>query len=55
MAASKPFSAMLGLHWKEGHDMRDYDGPFELPLPDDDAAALKVIYSIIYYQNEKVP
>lgn len=55
MAASKPFSAMLGPHWKEGQGMRDQDGPFELPLPDDDAAALKLICSIIHYQNEKVP
>ncbi|KAH6952129.1 hypothetical protein DER45DRAFT_543630 [Fusarium avenaceum] len=53
MAASKPFSAMLGPHWKEGHDKRDHDGLFELKLPDDDAAALKTICSIIHYQNEK--
>jgi hypothetical protein len=55
MAASKPFSVMLGPHWKEGHDMRDHDGPFELSLPGDNAAALKIICSIIHYQNKKVP
>ncbi|KAG5655665.1 hypothetical protein KAF25_009164 [Fusarium avenaceum] len=55
MAVSKPFSAMLGPHWKEGHDKRDHDGPFELKLPDDDAAALKIMCSIIHHENEKVP
>ncbi|KAF9766153.1 hypothetical protein IL306_001467, partial [Fusarium sp. DS 682] len=55
MAASKPFSVMLGPDWKEGHDMRDHDGPFELSLPDDNASALKIICSIIHHQNKKVP
>ncbi|WZH50277.1 uncharacterized protein QYS62_011521 [Fusarium acuminatum] len=55
MAASKPFSVMLGPDWKEGHDKRDHDGPFELSLPDDNGAALKTICSIIHYQNKKVP
>ncbi|KAM5360762.1 hypothetical protein BFJ70_g16769 [Fusarium oxysporum] len=55
MAASKPFSVMLGPDWKEGHDMRDHDGPFELSLPDDNAATLKIICSIIHYQNKKIP
>ncbi|KAL3587799.1 hypothetical protein FPOAC2_13698 [Fusarium poae] len=55
MAASKPFSVMFGPNWKEGHDMRDRDGPFELSLPDDNAAALKIICSIIHYRNTEVP
>ncbi|KAL3587904.1 hypothetical protein FPOAC2_13803 [Fusarium poae] len=55
MAASKVFSVMFGPDWKEGHDMRDHDKPFELLLPDDNAAALKIICSVIHYQNEKVP
>ncbi|KAG5782216.1 hypothetical protein H9Q73_004144 [Fusarium xylarioides] len=46
---------MLGPDWKEGHDMRNHDGPFELSLPDDNAAALKLICYIIHYQNKKVP
>ncbi|KAL3587778.1 hypothetical protein FPOAC2_13677 [Fusarium poae] len=54
MAASKPFSVMFGPNWKEGHDMRDRDGPFELSLPDDNAAALKIICSIIHYRNTEV-
>ncbi|CZR43778.1 uncharacterized protein FPRO_07305 [Fusarium proliferatum ET1] len=36
-AASNPFSAMLRPNWKEGHDTRHYNGPFELPLPEDNA------------------
>ncbi|KAF5674644.1 hypothetical protein FCIRC_7709 [Fusarium circinatum] len=55
MAASKPFSIMLGPNWKEGHDMRHSDGPFELLLPDDDATALKIICSVIHFQNDKIP
>ncbi|OBS22796.1 hypothetical protein FPOA_09123 [Fusarium poae] len=55
MAASKPFSAMLGPQWKEGHDMREQHGRFELPLPDDNAAALEIICYVIHYQNDKLP
>jgi hypothetical protein len=55
MAASKLFSVMLGPHWKEGYDMRDEDRPFELSLPDDNAAAFKIICPIIHYQNKNVP
>ncbi|KAF5574827.1 uncharacterized protein FSUBG_14004 [Fusarium subglutinans] len=46
---------MLGPNWKEGHDMRHSNGPFELFLPDDDAAALEIICSVIHYQNDKIP
>ncbi|GKU07789.1 btb poz protein [Fusarium langsethiae] len=55
MAVSKPFSVMLGPDWKESHDMRDHDGLSKLSLPDDDAAALEIIFSVIHYQNKKVP
>ncbi|SPJ83766.1 uncharacterized protein FTOL_10282 [Fusarium torulosum] len=55
MAASKVFSTMLGPDWKEGGDIRHHDGPFELPLPEDNAAALQVVCSIIHYQNDKIP
>jgi len=39
VAVSKLFSVMFGLDWKEGHDMLDRDGPAELLLPEDNAAA----------------
>jgi hypothetical protein len=55
MAASKPFSVMFGPNWKEGHDMLDRDGPSELLLSEDNAAALKIICSIIHHQNREVP
>ncbi|KAF5676958.1 hypothetical protein FDENT_9339 [Fusarium denticulatum] len=55
IAASKPFSVMLGPDWKEGHNMHNQQGPFELSLPDDNATALKIVCSIIHHQNETVP
>ncbi|KAF4439126.1 btb poz [Fusarium acutatum] len=55
MAASKPFSAMLGPNWKEGHDMRHHDGPLEILLPDDDATALEIICLVVHHQNDRVP
>jgi len=54
-AASKPFSAMFGPNWKEGHIIRGRDGPVELPLPEDNAAALKVICAVIHHRNNDVP
>ncbi|CVL08701.1 uncharacterized protein FMAN_06860 [Fusarium mangiferae] len=54
-AASKPFSAMLGPNWREGHDMRYHNGPFELPLPEDNATAMEIICSVIHFQNDKIP
>jgi BTB/POZ domain len=50
--ASKPFSVMFGPDWKEGHNMLR---PVEVPLPDDNAAALKLICAIIHHRNQKVP
>lgn len=52
---SKPFSTMLGPDWKEGHDMLNRDEPVELPLPEDNARALKIICAIIHYRNSEVP
>ncbi|KAK1248593.1 hypothetical protein MKX08_006813 [Trichoderma sp. CBMAI-0020] len=46
---------MLGPDWKEGHDLLDHDRPAELLLPEDNAAALKIICSIIHHQNREVP
>lgn len=54
-AVSKPFSAMLGPGWKEGHDLLDCDKPAEIPLPEDNAVAMKIICSIIHHQNREVP
>ncbi|KAF5668771.1 btb poz domain-containing protein [Fusarium denticulatum] len=55
MAASKPFSAMLGPSWKEGHDMRQHGGSHEVLLPDDNASAMEIICSVIHFQNHKIP
>ncbi|RFN44014.1 btb poz protein [Fusarium flagelliforme] len=55
MAASKFFSVMLGSDWKEGNGLRDRDGPYEILLPEDNAAALKIICSIIHHENSEVP
>ncbi|KAG8664557.1 uncharacterized protein FPOAC1_013338 [Fusarium poae] len=54
-AISSPFSAMLGPNWKEGHDMRHHDGPYQLSLPDDNATALEIICSVIHFQNDRIP
>jgi hypothetical protein len=54
-AASKPFSAMFGPYWKEGHNMLDRDEPVELLLPEDNASALKLVCAIIHHQNNIVP
>jgi hypothetical protein len=54
-AASKPFSAMFGPDWKEGHNILGRDGPVELPMPEDNAATLKLICAIIHHRNKKVP
>lgn len=54
-AASKPFSAMLGPDWKEGHNMLDRDRPVELLLPEDNASALELICAIVHYRNDTVP
>ncbi|KAF5979466.1 hypothetical protein FCOIX_5294 [Fusarium coicis] len=55
MAASKPFSAMLGPNWKEGHDIRQRGGSHEVSLPDDNATAMEIICSVIHFQNDKIP
>lgn len=53
-AVSKPFSAMLGPDWKEGHGLLVCDGPAEILLPEDNAAAMKIVCSIIHHQNREV-
>ena len=54
-AVSRPFSAMFGSDWKEGHSLFGRDGQVELPLPEDNAAALKIICAIIHHRNNMVP
>ncbi|KAA8572124.1 hypothetical protein EYC84_002042 [Monilinia fructicola] len=54
-AVSKPFFAMLGPDWKEGHDMLDKDGPVELSLPEDNPAALKMIFALVHRRKGMVP
>lgn len=52
---SKPFSALFGPNWKEGSTMREADGLAELPLPEDDYMALRLICAVIHHRNELVP
>ncbi|KKP06387.1 hypothetical protein THAR02_01535 [Trichoderma harzianum] len=56
---SKPFSAMFRPDWKEGRDLLDCDRPVdrptEIPLPEDNAAAMKIICSVIHHQRSEVP
>lgn len=42
---------MFSPDWKEGQDLLNRDGPAELLLPEDNAAALKIICSVIHHQN----
>jgi hypothetical protein len=53
-ATSKPFSAMFGPGWKEGHAMLGQEEPVEILLPEDNAAALELICAIIHHRNDKV-
>jgi hypothetical protein len=53
--ASRPFSALFGPDWKEGHNMLSQDGPVEVPLPEDDSEALRLICAVIHHRNEMVP
>ncbi|QYT00376.1 BTB domain-containing protein [Trichoderma simmonsii] len=54
-AASKLFSAMFGPNWKEGRDLLNGDRLTEIPLPEDNAAAMKIICSVIHHQRSEVP
>ena len=54
-AVSKPFSAMFGPDWKEGHNMLDRDGPVEVLLPEDNATAMQFICKIIHHRNRNIP
>jgi hypothetical protein len=53
--ASKPFSAMFRPGWKEGSNLLSQDRPVDIPLPDDNFEALKLICAVIHHRNEVVP
>ncbi|OCL09897.1 hypothetical protein AOQ84DRAFT_375415 [Glonium stellatum] len=52
--ASKVFNAMFGPHFREGQGLGGACSK-EIPLPDDDADALKLICSVIHSRNDMVP
>ncbi|TGO55963.1 hypothetical protein BCON_0084g00310 [Botryotinia convoluta] len=54
-AASKPFVAMFKWERQEGQDLLHQDGPKEIELPADNAAALETILAIIHHQNNEIP
>ena len=53
--ASTFFSAMLSPDWNEGHNPSGGDTPVERSLPEDNAAALKIICAIIHNRTNMVP
>ncbi|KAK0108249.1 hypothetical protein ONS95_003067 [Cadophora gregata] len=52
--ASPVFKAMLGHGFKEGEAFRA-DGKVEIPLPDDDAAAMTILLAIMHGRGRRVP
>ncbi|KAF7927965.1 hypothetical protein EAE99_005342 [Botrytis elliptica] len=52
--ASKPFYAMFKWEWQEGQDLLHRDGPKEIELPADNAAALETILAIIHHQHNEI-
>ncbi|TEY61619.1 hypothetical protein BOTCAL_0166g00240 [Botryotinia calthae] len=53
-AASKPFLAMFRPEWQEGQSLLHQNGPEEIELPDDDAAALEIILAMIHHKNDEI-
>jgi hypothetical protein len=51
--ASKIFSAMFGSSWSEGQRI-SRESPTEVPLPADDADAMRTICCIIHHRNDLV-
>ncbi|KAF1365202.1 hypothetical protein EJ07DRAFT_161287 [Lizonia empirigonia] len=49
-SASKPFGAMFGSRWSEGQGLSK-GSPTEVPLPEDDANAMRTICYIIHHRN----
>lgn len=54
MLASPVFRAMLDGNFKEGRDLTS-NGKVQVPLPDDDPAALAIILNIVHGHNRRVP
>jgi hypothetical protein len=52
--ASPVFKAMLGRGFKEGDQLRE-KGRIEVPLPDDDAAALEILARLIHGRFTTIP
>lgn len=50
-SASKVFAAMLGLYFSEGQDICS-DHPKEIPLPEDDVAAMQTICEVMHHRND---
>lgn len=51
--AAKVFQAMLGPHFKEGHQLAQ-PGLTEIELPEDDTEAIETVFNIIHGRNNKV-
>lgn len=54
MLASPVFKAMLNGNFKEGRALKT-DGHIDVTLPDDDAAAFRIILHIVHGRNRLVP
>ncbi|KAH7111808.1 hypothetical protein B0J11DRAFT_447464 [Dendryphion nanum] len=52
--ASKYFTALLGPHFNEGHDIGGNE-PKEVMMPYDNAKALEIICNVIHLRNDVVP
>ncbi len=52
--ASNVFKAMLGSHFAEGKSIGGAD-PAEIPLPEDDAETLSIIFNVLHGKNDIVP
>lgn len=52
--ASKYFNAMFGPNFSEGQDLKG-SVIKEIPMPDDNAAALEILFNIIHLRNTAVP
>ncbi|OAL47474.1 hypothetical protein IQ07DRAFT_646412 [Pyrenochaeta sp. DS3sAY3a] len=53
-SASKVFGKMFGPDWSEGQRLLK-EAPTEIPLPEDDADAMRTVCHIIHHRNDLVP
>lgn len=56
-AASKPFAAMLGSHFKEGQLLANAtpENPMELELPEDSGMAMVYVCSALHFNTDAIP